>query len=1167
MISMPQGLISAPRLKPAIRLAQAVSEYEADLTRDQKEAFNRYRSRAYEKPPSIQDVMQLTADIDEQLSNKIRGRCLGTRTTSFLQSVQQFVSLGDIIVGGSQNLVASGVWALVRTSLTLILNFSSYFEKISNLFMIIGRSAPRYEKLALLYPRSKELQSLLLDYFTVVVRLCHRILKFTRKSTLGKLGATLDDSDLITFRTQLESRARDIADEVNYLMAQRIEEQASFTTQLWSRKYSKEITHQRQMKAYLAALGFCSTYDYMAPWKQARRLGSTNLFCQCPQYIDWRERASSCSLVLTGRLGAGKSVLLANMVDDLNLKIQGQNVTVVFFFSRHDLPESLKPRTIIGSIARQLLWSTPGITDKVGSFDLKGESDEFETIRRLLETCLPPDLKAYLVIDGLDECETADRQIVIQELRWLQQRFSLLICASVRKEPRDLYGIDLAWERLESAEIAATPDNASDIEMFIETELEICIRSGNLTIGNPLLILEIQDALLKGSQGMFLWVALQIDNLCTMCTDEAIRQALVDLPQTLSETFDRILRKFDSTRARAHQRSILQIIVAARQPLTPGELREALSVEPGDTTWNPSKLVNDIYGILACCGGLLTIDEEENTVRLVHSSVRQFLIGSEAMDSETIASSRFTLEEAQRKMAEIIITYLNYGVFETQVSTRVHTKLQVDSAPARIVGSVFEVPNVVRDLAMSLLKLRKTPGFDLGKTLQQLRARHESLSDQSFCFLSYAKSNCLFHTVCSLKQTMSPEIDDLLLRLLSGTMLDIDTSDGHMLLHFAAEQGIESILKVLLKSGKIDPNSTDQSGQTPLYLAAASGHSAIVTHLLSIDTVDPNLPSKTRRNALHVAILMKHNSVAEILIKSTRTNLNAKDDFGRAPLHMALESMDADPIANLLLKSPSTLLDEQEDFQGSTPLHKALSIGNNAIAKLLLNSGKVKTNTKNRDGQTAFHLAAKHDKTGEITQILLQLNHTDADKEDEHMITPLHQTVKSRNPATLKVLIDSGQIDPPFRVNGRHLNPNKWTVMHAVAQYGDEEMTKLLLSYDQVDANARDYDGKTPLHYASSSGNVPFVRCMLQSDKVLVNAKDGTGRTALHVAFMHDSPGVANLLLASDKVDSEEKDRDGLTAFDYNDFLRNLTVGYSPNLEAAVSSKRVRELKEGGCSV
>lgn len=37
--------------------------------------------------------------------------------TSFLQSVQQFAGLGDILVGGSQNLIACGVWTLVRMSL------------------------------------------------------------------------------------------------------------------------------------------------------------------------------------------------------------------------------------------------------------------------------------------------------------------------------------------------------------------------------------------------------------------------------------------------------------------------------------------------------------------------------------------------------------------------------------------------------------------------------------------------------------------------------------------------------------------------------------------------------------------------------------------------------------------------------------------------------------------------------------------------------------------------------------------------------------------------------------------------------------------------------------------------------------------------------------------
>ncbi|KAJ5737121.1 uncharacterized protein N7483_002246 [Penicillium malachiteum] len=1027
--------------------------------------------------------------------------------------------------------------------------------------MVIGRSAPRYEKLALLYPRSKELQSFLIEYFVVVVRLCHRILKFTQKSALGKFGATLNDSDLINFQTQLESRSRDIKDEVAYLMAQRIEEQASFTTQLWSRKYSKEVAHQRQMKAYFGALEFCSTYDYMSPWKQARRLGKTTLFHECLNYLTWRERAYSCSLILTGRLGSGKSVLLANMVDDLNLHHRGQNMTVAFSFCRHDLPESLKPRIIIGSIARQLIWSMPGLAERVNGYNLKGQQDEFEAIRNLLGALLPPGFKAYLVIDGLDECEPEDRRTVIQEIRWLQQRFSLLLCASVRKEPRDPYRIDDAWEKFESVDITAIPDNASDIEIFIETELESRITSGKLTIGNPILVLEIQDALLKGSQGMFLWVALQIDNLCTMCTDEAIRQALADLPQTLSETFDRILRKFDSTLARSYQNSILEIIVAARYPLTPEELREALGVIPGDTTWDESRLVNDIFGILTCCGSLLTIDEEEKTVRLVHSSVRQFLVDSDSGG----AAARFTLYSVQKKMADIITTYLNYDIFERQISTTVKSNVEVNSTPARILDSNFEVPTVVRDIAVNLLKLRRVPGFNMGKTLEQLRARPRTSAANPLKLLAYAKFNCLFHITCVLESRESHEVDASFLRLLNGTMVDINTSDGQRLLLSASGKGSEAVVKILLHSSQLNPNSTDLSGQTPLFLAAAFGHDTVVKLLLSVRSIDPNIKSKKIQTPLHIAIEKGHNNTAQILIESGRVNINAKDHSDRTPLHIALQSLHTDPVAKILLQSPSILPDEQ-DCQGRTPLQNALEGGNVAVAKILLASKKVKTNTKDENGRSPLHLAVKFDLTGEIVQTLLEFESTDPDAEDEKKVTPLHQAVKSSNLSAMKILLESGRLNPPFRVNGRHLNPNRWTVMHAVAQHGDEEMTKLLLSYDQVDANARDYDGKTPLHYGSSADNVIFVRCMLGSDKVLANAKDDLGRTPLHIAFMHNSRAVADLLLSCEKVqcDVNEKDNEGLSPLDYVDLLQNLTMGNSSSSgkELTISVRRARELRE-----
>ena len=107
---------SSSRLKPEIRLAQAVSEFEATLSGKQKVEFQTIRSQARESPPDISDVMRLTAEVDRAASRKGR-RCFGPRLTNVLQAVQQFASLGDIIIGGSQNLIACGVWSLVRTTL------------------------------------------------------------------------------------------------------------------------------------------------------------------------------------------------------------------------------------------------------------------------------------------------------------------------------------------------------------------------------------------------------------------------------------------------------------------------------------------------------------------------------------------------------------------------------------------------------------------------------------------------------------------------------------------------------------------------------------------------------------------------------------------------------------------------------------------------------------------------------------------------------------------------------------------------------------------------------------------------------------------------------------------------------------------------------------------
>ena len=74
--------------------------------------------------------MRLTSEIDK-ISGIVPGRrCFGPRLTSFLDAVQQFAALGDVVVGGSQNLVACGVWMLVRMTLLVSISLAVFIVQL-----------------------------------------------------------------------------------------------------------------------------------------------------------------------------------------------------------------------------------------------------------------------------------------------------------------------------------------------------------------------------------------------------------------------------------------------------------------------------------------------------------------------------------------------------------------------------------------------------------------------------------------------------------------------------------------------------------------------------------------------------------------------------------------------------------------------------------------------------------------------------------------------------------------------------------------------------------------------------------------------------------------------------------------------------------------------------
>lgn len=837
-------------------------------------------------------------------------------------------------------------------------NLQNYIDKLSSLFMEIGRAAPRYQAIALLYPRSKKLQSYLSEYFISVVGLCHYLFKFGHKSTVMQFTSSLSDSHLKNFQTELDRWANSIKEEM-YLA----EFQESSGSRALIIDFFKSSSRRQDHATRMQVLDFCSKYDHETAWKQTRKAGNSSFYARSMDYQEWRDSSHSRTLMYTGKLGSGKSVMLANIVDDLHLFTKKEQYPVAYFFCKHDVMESLQARTIIGSLVRQLLRTIPDL----GALSMYCEDTNAncttETLLELLFKGFPSHRKVYLVLDGLDECNLEEKKVLIQAVRKIQDRLQVLLCASFREEPNN--GLQLITGRLLNARVVSLPDDNPDIEAFIEADLERCLAQRLLTIGDPTLILEIQDALLKGSQGMFLWVALQIQTLCSMKTDRAIREALEDLPKDLSETFARILQKSGSSDP-SLQVKTLHLVLAACRPLTTDELREALSVTPGDATWDPANIINDVYSALSCCGCLVIVDEEEFTVRVVHHSFKQYILNGPGNMNHT----EFSLREAQRTMADTIVTYLNYGVFGTEISRVKVTPIMVQSAPSKIIQVAMQSSSSTSSLAMKFLKSRKQPAFDMSKVLAATQNIFRSENGYSFRFHNYAEKYWQDHIAyISGHDTAMFRLCSKLFRSQAHKLNDLDR-DWCSRFQCAAQNGNKDIVTLLmLRDSDVDLNAKDKKGMTLLHWAVLDGYPSVVQML--IDTgVNVGVQDHSKRTPLITAVSREHGEVVEVLLRSGKADVDAKDEHGRTALVFAATVGYRD-MAELLLTIGKANVNMRTQDNETALIHAARR-GDMDMVELLLTTGKADVNIQGYGGETALICAARRGDSN-IVELLLTI--------------------------------------------------------------------------------------------------------------------------------------------------------------------------------------------------
>ena len=107
---MALAVSKAAPLRADIKLSQALKDYEAILTEDQKKSFNDA------SPLQTKDVMVLTYEIDRQNASR-KSRRWGPRLTTFLNSVKGFTVVVDSIIGSAGSPIAGAVWGAVKMTM------------------------------------------------------------------------------------------------------------------------------------------------------------------------------------------------------------------------------------------------------------------------------------------------------------------------------------------------------------------------------------------------------------------------------------------------------------------------------------------------------------------------------------------------------------------------------------------------------------------------------------------------------------------------------------------------------------------------------------------------------------------------------------------------------------------------------------------------------------------------------------------------------------------------------------------------------------------------------------------------------------------------------------------------------------------------------------------
>lgn len=438
--------------------------------------------------------------------------------------------------------------------------------------------------------------------------------------------------------------------------------------------------------------------------------------------------------------GSGKTVLASHILNECVLPFRNPTNLTAYFYCDFRDANSQKPESVIGALLCQLslqLQSWPRVIDESmkrhTTDDGRVSAPAYEELEMLLVHVLdstegPGSGSVTVVIDALDECN--DRGGLLQLLASLPKRMgsNVKVFVMSRRET-DIQRCLNEFQQVSLRESAVD----DDVRKYLEHTMKTSAAFRKL---NDSLKEFIVTSLVLGSGGMYVllivtalircfvvvdrfrWVQCQIEELGTLQTDKAIRQALKSLPRNLDETYERTLSRINPNDAVMAKRALTWLAYASR-PLVLDELAEAAVLEHGTKEYDPEARLRDPEDILEICGSLVWHRDTTDEVVLAHHSVKDFLRSQSALAKVEFYHLQDISSNAE--VAKSCLTYLLLKDFaegparngQELLEWYIHYPLLDFAARHWCAHAVFALfgDKELHSLAMKLMDPKCTPNF------------------------------------------------------------------------------------------------------------------------------------------------------------------------------------------------------------------------------------------------------------------------------------------------------------------------------------------------------------------------------------------------------------------------------------------------------------------------